>query len=310
MQFPQPIVRQLVIYDNNGNPVVIIGTGPIIRVINPVSGREISIDPGTTQPIINWWNSAHTDAAFINAISDTQFGINSFTRASTLPGVGNVRPRLFFFTTGIQLATVTSAGQLASGPEFIMSDTSGELRYQDSLVPAISGGAISVDNAGAYIKKVVNNTTIEESITVNSNGVTFTSNVPGAVSIVVDRVSGYVTNTGLASAAWTACFLSSGWALVAGYYVMQARINNEGTVELRGAIAGGAVADGTVLFQTPFVTMDPVRKVMIKPVTQEVFGTKGDGAARVEIDTSGFARCFAIGTSTTLYFDGCNFSRV
>ena len=66
MQFNNPIIKSLILYDNNGNAVISLGPGPFITIVNPTTGAELDLDAGTTYPEIIFWNQGKTANARVN----------------------------------------------------------------------------------------------------------------------------------------------------------------------------------------------------------------------------------------------------
>jgi len=85
MQFPQPIIKSLILYDNSGNAVISLGPGPFITIVNPTTGAELDMDAGTTYPEIIFWNQGKTANARVNIDPADNLSL----RISTF-GAGNI----------------------------------------------------------------------------------------------------------------------------------------------------------------------------------------------------------------------------
>lgn len=262
MQFPNPIVRALIIYDNNGNPVVIIGPGPIIRVINPATNREISIEPGITNPAIFWWNAAHTDNSFINTSGDTIFGVNGFSFVSNMVGTPTLRGRIIFGPNGNIMHMVNGAQQ-GRGGYVDVNTVRAELGWLDNVTGA-SQGYVSADNNGVNLGSSANGRTIN-----------------------YNKSSGFLS-TGGTSQQWTNMNLFNGWTNRPGWYPLQFRDGLDESVEFRGAINAGTTTDATSVANFPITGYLPPA---VQYMAIGTFGTPN--ACSIQYNTDGilYFRC-------------------
>lgn len=287
MQFPNPIIRSLILYDNNGNAVIVLGPGPFIKIINPTSGAELDLDAGTTFPELIFWNSGHT------AFGKISLQVATFTtrqmlifrsppdQTFTIPGTPDVEPRLFL-TSEILLGDVLPIGSdNGIGGQLQLDESSFALHANDSTTPnsnwktGIQGfatGQIWFTNA-------------------TNDGISFDGLGTGEL---VALNAGTQLN-------WTTMGLLNGWVAAAGYYVPAYRFTPTGQIELRGVMSGGTNADNTIIGTMPIV---PAKLGLCHPALE----TGGTVNARIFYNTDGKLYCYGCAGAGKISLDGMRFS--
>lgn len=301
MQFPNPIIRSLILYDNNGNAVIILGPGPTFKVINPTSHAELDIDAGTTYPEILFWNSAHTDFGKISLEVNPTSSPNQMMEIRSpaenslvLPGSPLVQMRLFM-SSFLELGNVLPPNSDTSiGGTLFMDETffSLETRSTASVSRAlVQSSASGVGNQDLFIG-------VERYVIFGN-----VSNVFGLSGIVYNEFDNELQawNAG-APLDWTNLTLQNGWTAKAGYYAPAYRFTPTGTIELRGTMTGGTSVDNTV--------------IALMPIVPAKLGTWGGPAVtagsfalkRLFYNTDGKLYCYGVSGTGDLGLDGARYS--
>lgn len=289
MQFPNPIVRSLIIYDNNGNAVVIIGPGPIISIVAPQAPNySIVLDPDTNTPTIFFHNPSTNTDAFINAPNGNSLGINDFPLTSTLPGTPIVQPRLWFqpgTPAQLTLSINRISDQVDVGGQVIVGETFSQIRVRNAAVSPSTYGYLQADTGGITMGSDLLSRTTKWS---NTTGFLIASGTDGQ---------------------WTDLSLKNGWGFLAGYRRAQARIDALGNVQLRGTISGGTIVDNTNIFDLPFASMTPNADILLRPAVGPT-GAGSAGSSRIFNPGSASFFCYGInaGGTTDLGLDGLNYT--
>jgi hypothetical protein len=295
MQFPNPIVRALIIYDTSGNAVVIIGPGPILKVVSPM-GQEIDIDPlgqGTNTPTIEFWNTAHTAFSFINA-PGTGFGVNGFTRTSTVSPNPVIRPRLFFTDIGITLGYDIEATQLNYGAILGLSEDTffGNVISNTGAVT----GAILIQNNSVFIQGG-NGTGLTGPQVIATGSSIFMADSALVQNIIFEPAKCQWTYNTSTLGGWTTYTYANGWHdLGSNWSTGQFKIDANGRVILKGVILGGTLTDGTVIFTLP-LTARPVKDVIV-PIAMISTGSGSNYHLRIFAAT-GQAQIFGASATAT-----------
>lgn len=240
MQFPNPIIRSLVLYDNNGNAVVVLGPGPsiVIKGTTPSGDIEMTSSGGTAQ--IRFWNQPHTDFGSILAHDVTDGVTNNIvsmiyqgsTRTSVIgPGNPIVHTGMiqdsFLGLPGTWIGNIVASGQ-AIGAVLGVEDTVIDNQFIDSN--GVLNATLSVtEDQWTYTNWILPNTDVLQMNWLEGNG--------------VFRFLG-IGN-------WVNLTLNSGWTAKAGYIRPALRLNIQGTVELRGTMTGGTIVDNTQIATIP-----------------------------------------------------------
>lgn len=287
MQFPNPIITSFIIRDNNGNPVVIIGPGPFIKIVNPTSNAELDMDAGTTFPEILFWNSAHTFFGKISlevaTFSTRQMIIirSPPDQTFTIPGNPDVEPRIFL-TSEILLGNVLPIGSdNGIGGQLQLDESSFGLHVNDSTTP------LSLFRVGM-------------SAQASTKQIWFTDSVNTGVAFDAGTAELRTLNTGTVLD-WTNLTLQNGWTAKAGYYTPQYRFTPTGMLELRGTMTGGTNADNTVICLMPIV---PAKLGLADP------HMPGGGTVnkRLFYNTDGKLYCYGVAGAADLGLDGITLS--
>lgn len=234
MQFPNPIVRSLILYDNNGNAVIVLGPGPFIKIINPTSGAEMDLDAGTTFPEIVFWNSGHTQFGKIsleeNGVGYQSIKITSPPTASILlPGAPVIQPALSMDNT-IVLSNRFYPSGLATGGYLYLDEAQWSVQL--------------VSNTGSGLNTIFSYT--GDASPFHANDIHFEADGSGGGWAFPPRL-GFFTNYFI-SDDWQSFIFQNGWGNVGGNWTAGAyRANPDGRVWLKGNILGGTKTDGTVI---------------------------------------------------------------
>lgn len=299
MQFPNPIVKSLILYDNSGHAVIILGPGPFIKIINPTSGAELDLDAGTTFPEVVFWNSAHTDFGKISLevspfSANQMLLIRSPAEASPiLPGNPLVQMRMFM-TSLLQLGNVEPPNTNNSvGGQLFLDEGSFQLGTRDNAtqndytyIRCLGGGFGTADIQIAAQRYI----TLTPPDPASQQGVVFN----GATGELQAWNTGVVLD-------WTALTLQNGWGAAAGYYTPAYRFTPTGQIELRGVMSGGTNADNTVICLMPIV---PAKLGLQQPVLE----TGGSVNARLFYNTDGKLYCYGCAGAGKIGLDGMRFS--
>jgi hypothetical protein len=187
-------------------------------VIDSVTGQTIEITPQGNSTI-SFWNSTHTDRAFLNAPSGNSFGVNGFQYTSTIaPGNPVVRPRLFMVNGGTFLETVDS-GQVHVGSSVALQDGALQLSYYDSN-----------HNTDSYLQL---------GPTIIKMGSDFS-----AKTLSIDTTAGMNMWVDV----WHNINPGNSWGIVVQPQYM---IMPDGQVIMRGIISSGNLSNATIIFAFP-----------------------------------------------------------
>lgn len=229
MQFPNPIVTSLIIYDNLGRPVVIIGPGPSLVIQGTNSSIEFSIDnvSGVAQQI--FWNfdkSNNVDFNLYNATTHNEIGWiaqgGNFTRGA-LSYYG-----FFQFDTpsgSTEIGVIRSDTRVETTNAIFTEKT---IFIQAGDGTGLNGPMLAFDASSAIFKN-----------SINADGVGYS------------KATTYFTRTGT-NANWIGFTYANGWSDLGGNWETGAyKITPDGWVTFKGVIIGGTKVDGTVLFTLP-----------------------------------------------------------
>jgi hypothetical protein len=298
MQFPNPIIRSLILYDTSGNAVIILGPGPFIKIINPTSGAELDLDAGTTFPEAVFWNSAHTDFGKIS-LEVSQFSGNQMLlirspaeTATALPGTPQVQMRMFM-TSFLQLGNVI--------PPNTNNGVGGQLTLDADLWAL--GMLNPASNDVNYIRSIGQNGALQD-IQISTPRYTVIAPPDPATTqgVVINAFTGEIQawNAG-AVLDWVNLTLQNGWGAAAGYYTPAYRFTPTGQIELRGVMTGGANADNTVICLMPIV---PAKLGLIQPALE----TGGSVNSRLFYNTDAKLYCYGCVGAGKIGLDGMRFS--
>jgi hypothetical protein len=298
MQFPNPILKYLIIYDSNGNPVVSIGPGPYIKITNPTSGAELDLDAGTTFPEVLFWNTAHTDYGKLS-LEVSQFSGNQMLlirspaeTATALPGTPLVQMRMFM-TSFLQLGNVL--------PPNSNSGVGGQLTLDADLWAL---GMLNTSSNDVNYMRSIGQNGASQDIQISTPRYTVMAPPDPAttIGVVVDNTVGELKawNAGTILG-WSNLTLQSGWSAKAGYYAPAYLFTPTGQIELRGTMTGGTNADNTVICLMPIVPA----KLGLADATI----TGGGGAnKRLFYNTDGKLYCYGVAGTADISLDGIRFS--
>jgi hypothetical protein len=327
MQFPNPIVKYLIIVDNNGFPVVTIGPGPVIQVTNPIGSRIEINDAGIggTAPTIFFYNDDRSNFAYINlgvhAPPNAELGINS---GSYVNAAGHtVRPRLYF-PNSAGLSIVNNA-QTPEGGSLAVTDTYATMNFNEpsnsvasAFVEAFTQTTqmvttdIATGNTVLSRIFVANNDILMQSgdgtglngpiVGLDSTTVQFKNTLAQVNPVQYQKSSKWM---GVSGADWTNLILQNGWVGLPGYSTPQCKLEVDGRCVLRGNIQSGNSADGIVAMLLPANTaLFPPSQCKVKPTIEG----GGTAFARLNIDTLGNIVLFGCSGATQIGFDGLSFS--
>lgn len=286
----QPLNR-LVIVDNDGNPVVLIGPGGVIQLLGPGGHIDMLADGGHGIPTIYFYNKDSSKRAFINlGNSDpahADLGINSGSYPSLqFPGI-NVNGRLWFLQPGLNTnlgfsntqTQVQVGGQLSYGEKsvaLILNDGTGVGQAQ-VLVNNLSPTP-GVTNPGVFLQAG------------NGSGINGPLLSVLSTSILVQnaantRVLQFDTDGFLKvfNAGWNNIIPGNGWSQTNNFGW---RLMPDGCVQFRGSLKYGNTTDGTPIFALPAVAFPNSN-------TEFICSTTGGSTwNKISIDTGGIGKFF------------------
>lgn len=322
MQFPQPIVRQLVIYDNSGNPVVIIGPGP--HIIAAGTDGEIDIDASTARPSIIFWNTDRTDFGRIQLFDSAtnragiEFVGGKYLSSQYPSVLADVRNKLVFQDIGsgtsalgpVRMDTLTYLGGL-----IVFNDVGITQNVKNAT--GVTMGQINVFNAGvpggANVPRIYlqtgDGTALNGPVqTVEGDHISFKGPTLGDPGIEYRTTTRAWVRQGT-DGVWTDLQLKNGWTFLAGYRRGQARIDALGNVQLRGTIRAGIIADNTWIFDVPFASMTPNANILLRPAIGPT-GAGSAGSSRIFCNATNGFFCYGLnaGGTTDLGLDGLNYT--
>jgi len=297
MQFPNPIIRSLILYDNSGNAVIVLGPGPFIKIINPTSGAELDLDAGTTFPEAVFWNTAHTDFGKIS-LEVSPFSANQMMLIRSpaepspiLPGNPLIQMRMFM-TSFLQLGDVKPPNTNDGiGGQLVLDEGSWSLSRRDN----------ATQSDVVYIRHIQNDE-IEIACETSAGLVIIAQNDPFShKGIVYDASDQELKAWDSGVLDWTNLTITGGWSASAGYYTPQYRFTPDGLIELRGNMTAGTTADATAVITMPVV---PAKFGLIRPAL-EAGGTVN---ARLFYNTDGKIYVFGCAGATKMSLDGMRFN--
>lgn len=196
MQFPNPIVKFLIIVDNNGFPVVTIGPGPDIKLTSP-NGSQIDLNAGdiSNPPTMFFYNDDRTNYGYINlGIHSTGLAYLGVNSGTYINGSGHlIRPRMYM-QNQIALQLVDSTQQ-PEGGEFSISDNSADMRFRAPTTHAFNGGEIFVAINSATVQ--FNNTAAKPSSQIVVFDQTVDMHVNDAATGATDLSQIYLQSNGI-----------------------------------------------------------------------------------------------------------------
>lgn len=290
MQFPNPIVKYLIIVDNNGFPVVTIGPGPDIKVTNP-TGSQIDINAGSAStanaPTIFFYNDDRSNFAFINlgvhTTPNAEIGMNSGTFVNAAGHT--VRPRVFL-ANQVELDIVDSL-QRQEGANIGLGDSTGFLGFTNPTSHKKTASNSVADQVSQLAIFDPTGTTVVDQILLNNNIMYLQSGDGTALNgpiQTLDATTVQFKNT-LAQAhpvqysqttkwmevggynGWTPLNFQNGWSAKAGYTVPAFKVTPDGFVAFRGSMFGGIITDNTPALQFAFADTQllPPGSVVMRP---------------------------------------------
>lgn len=319
MQFQNPIVRQLVIYDNNGNPVVIIGPGP--HIIAAGSDGEIDIDASTPTPSIYFWNTDRSDYARIQLYdaTTTHAGIEMIAgqgASSKYPALTHIRAKVVLsdLPGSSVFGTVRMDTLNYIGGAFGIRDNQGDMALKDANgsdiahIILVNQGAPNVNNPLIFIQGGDGTGINSPMMTVEPTLIAMKGPTLSDAGIEYRATTRAWTRQG-SDGAWTDLILLSGWTMLGGYRRAQARINALGNVELRGTIRAGTIVDNTQIFTVPFTSQIPNANILLRPPIGPT-GAGSAGSSRIYTPATGTFFCYGInaGGTTDLGLDGLSYT--
>lgn len=223
MQFPQPIVKSLVLYDNNGNAVIVLGPGPTMTITDPVSGTVMTItdDSSKSAPVIRVTNPASglspsgstiESALYSNYDSGTKLlsstlrsGFYNNPAGKEVQTALTLAPPLDVITLGFY----STSGVTPYGANLALDESNGAVLSFFDTTSGAQNNFLGVRNADIIVKKPIVNTE-----------------------------------------SWNTLAGSNGWtpnvSLPLSY-----RKDPTGRVWFRGIIASGTLTGGTLIFTLP-----------------------------------------------------------
>lgn len=183
---------------------------------------------------------------------------------------------------------------LTSGIALFLSDGVNQL---GSLIIDAAGNVILVSGTGLTGPRITVGST---AIVIGNSGATQVTIHDSISQWLSVRANGVIQG-------WTTLVKANGWANVAGFPVISAKVCPDGFVRLSGCATGGTIADGTLLATLPGGAgsgWTPAGGLKDKCIIQQQGGSVSD--ARIEIQPNGQILLFTIGAGTTFIgVSGC-----
>jgi hypothetical protein len=247
MQFPQPIVRSLVIYNNDGTPAVSIGPGPMMTIFSSAANSgniDLGPDQTTGFAVVRFWDHDHVKFAQISS--------NDLISSSEYPQLG-MGP----------YNTVT--GDFAGGNHYAGRDDFGSILRTTASVPlfAIFGNQ-TFSGGGIFF--------FDHSATATNQAVQW------------NRSTGYlqcIDNT------WFAVTKLNGWVDLPGWNTLAYQFQPDGTVRLRGACRNGLANSGTQIGGIGDGNAWPRVNDRVFPISTDNANGFGTGTPRLQITSAG-----------------------
>lgn len=305
MQFPNPIIRSLILYDNNGNAVIVLGPGPIIKVINPSTNAELDIDAGSSFPTITFFNSAHTKTGTLSLATDTAISTQQFLLMTSPTYTSFVStqlsPRLYLGDSIVLGAYLTGSSPTKFvGGQITLSESLGAMTvWNEPGTKALAQMSLSASSNGggsAFIQ-------VDPGPSIPSGG----NNFPGAYVTADDGGYGFLYYWP-DSYTWLALQYQNGWTdLGGGFGPGGYKLLPHGFVAFKGVIIGGTKTDGTVIANLPLLYRPKSARIMTMPLVSA--GATGPNI-QLRMSTSGNLTCFGISATATgnMGLDGVQYS--
>lgn len=306
VNFQNELATQLVIVDNAGNRVIVIGPGPVMTIRGP-SGI-IFFDASGSLPTQYFLNSNSSKFAYINLGDSDPAHANIGINNGDYPGVQYAtlteRARLFLKQPSAlsHLGTTRSDTQAIVGGNILWNDQLITMEYDNatgqvlSRIEVVNTAAPGNTDAAAIFIQGGGPSAVALSGPVLSlqGNVILMQNAANTRNLVQDTDGFWkVQNEG-----WTGVTFANGWS-----GTCQFRLMADGTVRLRGSVVPGTRTGGTTVFTLPVGYRPAVSDEFMIPWTGGAFWNK------LDMNTNGTATYFdgtaggAVGTTSSISFD-------